>query len=70
MLGWLSGGLVLGKEAPGFPLLYDLLTSRACIAVLPGDQPHNWGRLLLHLFPPEVRAATEPKHTHVVLVVS
>jgi hypothetical protein len=57
LLTWLDKGqLKPTKDAPGFAFLYDLLTGGIAIRLLPGDDNHNWGSLLLHLYPPEVRA--------------
>jgi hypothetical protein len=55
VFGWLEGGLKLktAKEV-GFPMIYDLLTGQAMMRVLPFDDSHNWGSLLLHLYPPEM----------------
>ena len=45
-----SGSLALQKEH-GFPLLFELLTSTVQLRVLPGDDPHRWGRALLRFVP-------------------
>jgi Ca2+-binding EF-hand superfamily protein len=45
-----SGSLALQKEH-GFPLLFELLTGTVQLRVLPGDDPHRWGRALLRFVP-------------------
>eukprot|EP00854_Cymbomonas_tetramitiformis_P005006 gene5006-6098_t len=54
VLGWMEGGyLRQSKDAPGFALLYDMLTAGVAMKLLPDDDAHNWGALLMRLYPPE-----------------
>ncbi len=48
----LMSGIVVSSAQYGFPLLYDLLLGTVAFKIHPNDRPHNWGRYLLRLLPP------------------
>jgi hypothetical protein len=41
-----------GKDSLGFLFLYELMTNRAKLKILPNDDPYNWGCVLLRMMPP------------------
>ena len=43
-----------GKDSLGFLFLYELMTNKAMLKILPNDDPYNWGCVLLRMMPPMV----------------
>ena len=48
------------NRSNGFLFVYELLTGVLPLKLLPGDVPHNWGALLLRLFPASELQKTGP----------
>ena len=40
-----------GKDSLGFLFLFELMTSRSNLKILPSDDPFNWGALLMRMMP-------------------